>query len=227
MAQHTKRIASPRSWPVKRKEHTWISSPKSGHTLKNSLPLNTVFKDLLKLAKTTKESRYIIFNKDVKLNGNKVSSEKAGMGIFDVLTLGEIKESYTLLLNTRGKLTIKKLSDKESEIILSKVVGKTYLPNKKIQLNFLGGMNLIVTKDECSIGDTAVISFKDAKIKEIIKLEKGALVYLLTGKNISKTAKVQEVQGKILVCGHGDLSFKINKDDIVTVGKDKPYISIE
>ncbi len=191
------------------------------------MPLNVVFKDMLKLAKTTKETRYIIFNKDVKLNGNKVRSEKTGMGIFDILTLGELGESYTLLLNTRGKLAMKLLDKKESDIRLSKISGKTYLPGKKVQLNLMGGVNLITEKDQYSVGDTVVISLEDKKIKETLKLEKGSLVYLLTGKSISKTAVVKDIDGDLLNCEREGLGFRIGKDDVVVVGKDKPRISIE
>ncbi|MFP4117638.1 MAG: hypothetical protein ACLFTR_01820 [Candidatus Woesearchaeota archaeon] len=227
MVQHIKRIASPRSWPIMRKEYTWVTSPKSGHALDTSVSLNVVFKDLLKLTKTTKETRYIIFNKDVKLNGNKVRSEKTGMGIFDVLTFGDTKENHTLLLNTRGRLVAKQISDKEAANRISKVTGKTYLPGKRIQLNMAGGINAVVQKDEYAVGDTVLFSLKEKKVTQNVKLEKGCLVYLLTGKNISKIAKVEDVKDRLLTCVCEDVEFKIGKDDVIVVGKDKPIITIE
>ncbi len=222
-----KRIASPKSWPVKRKEHTWITSPKSGHAMGDSVSLNVIFKDMLKLARTTKETRYILFNKNITLNGNRVKSEKTGMGIFDILSLNDTKENYTLLFNTRGRLTLKEINEKDAERRISKVTGKTYLPKKKVQLNMAGGLNVVVDKDEYSVGDTVLVALKDNKVSEKIALEKGSLVYLLTGKNISKTAEVVDVDGGSLTCKREDVEFKIGKDDIVVIGKDKPLLSLE
>ncbi len=227
MAQHTKRIASPRSWPIKRKTTEWVSSPKGGHSRDMSVSVNVALKEILKITKTTKESRYVIFEKGLNVNGNKMRSERSPFGLFDVLTLPETKESYIMLFNNRGKLVTKKLSEKESEVKLSKVIGKKTLGKGKTQLNLMGGMNIIVSKDDYKAGDTVVVSLKDKKPKETLKLEKGALVYLLTGKDISKTAKVKEVESSNLVYESEGEEFKITKEDVVVVGKDKPYITLE
>ncbi len=221
-----KRLATPRSWPIHRKESTWITSPNGGHKYDVSIPVNLVFIDLLKLAKTRKESRYIIFNKGVLINGRKIKSEATQFGLFDILTIPETKESYSLLLNTRGKLQLKKLSDEESKIKLCKIVSKKYLGKKKIQLNLFGGMNLNVEKDDYSVGDSLFVSLDGMKIKEHFKLEKGALVYFLTGKNISKTAIVESIDGSIVVCKSDDNVVKVHKDVAYVVGKGKPAVNL-
>ena len=221
-----KRIATPGSWPIHRKENTWISAPKGGHMYEMSVPISVVFGDMLKFSKTRKETRYIIFNKGVFVNGKKIKSEKAQFGLFDVLSIPETKKSYTLLLNSRGKLRVVELKEKDAETTLCKIIGKTYLPKKKVQLNLFGGINVIVAKDEFSVGDSVMVSLKDNKIQNHIKLEKGALVYFLTGKNISKTATVESVDASLLVCKLDDLEFQITKEDVFVVGKGKPVIEL-
>ena len=221
-----KRIATPRSWPIHRKEDTWVSAPKGGHSYELSLPVNVVLNDMLKIVKTRKESRYIIFNKNVLVNGKKINSERAQVGLFDVLTIPEIKANFTLLLNSRGKLRILELDDKSAETKLSKVIGKTYLPGKKVQLNLFGGMNIIVAKDEYAVGDSLIVSLKDYKVANHIKLEKGAVVYFLTGKNISKTAVVESVEGSVLICKSEDNEIRVDKNDAIVVGKGKPIIEL-
>ena len=45
-----KRIAAPRTWPIKRKTTKWITRPyPGGQNLDHTLQLNLIFKDLLKL----------------------------------------------------------------------------------------------------------------------------------------------------------------------------------
>ncbi len=221
-----KRIATPRSWPIHRKEDTWISAPKGGHSYELSLPVNVVLNDMLKIVKTRKESRYIIFNKSVLVNGKKINSERAQMGLFDVLSLPEAKSSFTLLLNSRGKLVISELKEDSANTKLSKVVGKTYLPGKKVQLNLFGGMNIIVAKDEYAVGDSLIVSLKDYKVENHIKLEKGAVVYFLTGKNISKTAVVESVEGSVLICKSDENEIRVDKNDAIVVGKGKSIIEL-
>ena len=226
MVQHMKRIATPRSWPIHRKEDTWVSAPKGGHSYELSLPVNVVLNDMLKIVKTRKESRYIIFNKNVLVNGKKVNSERVQVGLFDVLSLPEIKANFTLLLNSRGKLKISELDEKAAESKLSKVIGKTYLPDKKVQLNLFGGINTVVKKDEYSVGDSLIISLKDYKVSDHIKLEKGAVVYFLTGKNISKTAVVESIEGSVLICKSDDREIRVAKKDAIVVGKGKQAIKL-
>ena len=58
---HLKRIASPKTWKIGRKLHTFISRPNPGpHSLPMGMPLNIVLRDLLKFADTSYEVRKIL-----------------------------------------------------------------------------------------------------------------------------------------------------------------------
>ena len=221
-----KRIAAPRSWPVQRKGSVFIRVPEGPHIQGNSVSLNMLFKDLLNLAKTTKEARYVIFNKEVLVNGKKVTNDKMQFGVFDVLALPEAEQYYTLVLNSRGKLTPLEITKEQSKEKLSRIEKKTYLQGKKIQLNLFGGMSMLVEKDQYRVGDILVVSLSDLKIKNHIKLEKGVLVYLLTGKHIAETVKVEKVDGSTIVCKSGENEFEVDKSAAYVVGKEKPILSI-
>lgn len=226
MPQHMKAIAMPKTWSMPRKETTWVSVPKGAHKQEFALSVNAVFKDLLKIAKTTKEVRYIIFNKFVFINGKKISSEKAQFGLFDVLTLPETKQHFTLVFTPQGKLIAKELKETEAKTKLSKIIGKTYLSKKKIQLNLFEGINVIVDKDEYSVGDAVVITLTDNKIKEHIKLEKGVLAYLLSGQHISKVATISDISGDKIMCKTEDIEFSVHKRQLFIIGKNKPLLTI-
>lgn len=222
-----KTIASPRSWPVHRKENTWIAAPRGGHSVEYALPMGTVMRDLLKITKTRKESRYIILNKEVLVNGKKIKNEKAQFGLLDVLAFPETKQYYTLVLNRRGKLQLKEISEADAKTKVASIISKTYLPNKKVQLNLFGGLNILVDKDTYGVGDAIVVSLVDNKIKEHIKLEKGAKLYLITGKNIAQIAEITTVDKSVVMCKDEDGDeFKVDKKGVFVIGKEKLLLSL-
>ena len=53
---HLKTIAAPKTWPVKRKEKTFILRPQSGpHSLKGAISLNLILIDLLNFSTKKKD----------------------------------------------------------------------------------------------------------------------------------------------------------------------------
>ena len=55
-----KRLAAPKYWPIKRKAKKFtVASLPAPHPTKDSLPLLIIVRDILKLAETSKEAKYI------------------------------------------------------------------------------------------------------------------------------------------------------------------------
>jgi len=58
--RHLSRLAMPKAWKIKRKGIKWVTRPLPGpHSFKLGLPLNVLLRDILKLSKTTKETKSI------------------------------------------------------------------------------------------------------------------------------------------------------------------------
>ena len=54
--KHLSRLAMPKTWKVKRKGIKWVTRPLPGaHSLKQGMPISVLLRDVLKLARTTKE----------------------------------------------------------------------------------------------------------------------------------------------------------------------------
>ncbi len=222
---HLKRIASPRTWPIKRKQSIFIAKPQGAHSAELGLPLNVAFRELMKISKSTAEVREILLNKTVKINGKQTKNTKQTFGLLDILTIEEAKVAYTVVLNDKNKLEIKEIPYKEADVKLSKVIGKTYLKNKKVQLNLHDGINLLVEKDECKVGDTIVLSLADKKVKSVLPLAKGSLVYLVRGKHTGATGVIESAEKGSIVCKLLDCNIDVVKDQIVVIGKTKPVVS--
>ena len=80
-SSHLKRLAIPRSWPLPRKTTIWVTRPRAGaHSLERCMPLNIVIRDVIGLARSTREVRTILHNGLVKVDGRIVKDTRRGVG---------------------------------------------------------------------------------------------------------------------------------------------------
>jgi small subunit ribosomal protein S4e len=220
---HLKSIATPRTWDILRKDRVFVTKANPGpHNESLSVPIVVFMRDMLSFIDTRKEARYILHNKEVLVNGRKIIDHKFPVGRFDVISFPDINEEYQILLNNKGKLVAKQV---KNGVRPYKVAGKTILKGGVVQLNFMDGSNLTIEKDVYKTGDTVVI--EGNKITQHFALEKGAIVYLVGGKHIGRTGKIEDVMtDKILYKGKSDEKVETLKRYAVVIGKDKPLIPI-
>ena len=191
-SQHLKRLAMPRSWPLPRKTTVWVTRPTPGaHSLEHCMPLTLVVRDMLGLAKTAREVRHILHNELAKVDGRVVKDTRRGVGIMDVLTLGE--ENYRCVLDHNGRLRYRPISAKEAGWKVCRIEGKTTIKGGKTQLNLHDGRNLIVEDPkEYNTGDSLKLNLPDQKILEHIRFAEGTRCYLIGGAHVGSTAEVTE-----------------------------------
>jgi small subunit ribosomal protein S4e len=226
---HIKRLAAPKSWPINRKTNVWVlrSSPGS-HTLETSMPAGLILKEILGYVKSTKETKYVLNQGKVSVNGQLVKKQKLPVGILDVITIG--KDNYRMIIDTNGKLIPVKIKNDEAKLILKKVSNKTALQGKKTQVNFSEGSN-IISEEKYDTGDTVV--FTEKKAVDHIKLEKGAMIYILAGKQVGNIGVVKEIKEKKglqpakIIFTQGKEDFETLRKYIFVIGKNKPLITIE
>ncbi len=225
---HLKSITMPRTWQIERKKTVFVTRPNPGaHPMRHSMSLNIIMKELIKCAKTTKEVKAILHDKEVLVDGKKRNDEKYSTGLMDVISLPETKQNYRIIINKRGKLKALEIPKEESNIKLSKIENKSVLPKGKMQLNLSDGRNMIIDKKEYKTGDTLAISLPDQEIKEHLKLEVGMMALLIGGKHIGYIGKVEEIKSDVITIKIGDNSYETLKEYAFVVGKDKPIITLE
>jgi small subunit ribosomal protein S4e len=194
--KHLSRLAMPKSWPIKRKGTKWIMKPCPGpHSLKYSMPLNLVLKELLNYSKTSRESKQIL-NKGAILVNNKVRKEiKFPVGFMDVISVPLTNEYFRFVINKRNKFCMIPIKKQEANLKFCKIIGKTILKKGKIQLNFYDGTNMIVDKNDYKINDTLVIEMagEKPKIKKHLKFGKGSKVVIFEGKFVGYTGIVEDI----------------------------------
>jgi small subunit ribosomal protein S4e len=232
MSKHLKRLAAPRSLKIHRKEKVWTIKPSSGpHPLEMSIPLGILVRDYLKLADNRKETKRIISNGDILIDGKQRKNYKFPCGLMDVITIPAMKNSYRLLFNERGKLTLVPIKSSDSEWKLCRIENKTIIKDKKIQLNLHDGNNTIVKKDEYKTGDVVKISFKDNKIQDIYKFQKGTVSIIIGGSHIGEVANIEDFviipsSKPNLAKMKGKTAFSTLQKYVFPIGKEKPIIDL-
>ncbi len=223
---HLKSLNAPKSWPIHKKENVWVARPNPGaHKLKEGISLLLAMKELLKYAKTKREVRHILNNKIIEVDGKRRKDLDHLVGLMDVITAPDLKESHRVLFNSKGKLIVHKIDDAESKLKISRITGKTLLKGK-MQLNTSDSRNIFVDKDDYKVGDSLLIELPSQKIKAHLKLEKGAMIYLTGGKHIGSVGNIESLEGKKLTFKtNGEVYETLNKFAFV-VGKDKPVLTL-
>ena len=187
---HLKRQSVPKSWPIKRKGTTYIVRPNLG--LSNSLPILIILRDLLKIAQNRKEVKKMIHMKSILVNGKEVRDEKEGILLFDVITLKPSKQSYRLVVLKNEKLNVEAIKDDDSNSKVAKIIGKTVLKGKKMQLNLSDGRNFI-SDLKCKVGDSVVINLNNRKIEKLIVLKEKSKVIVFAGKHSGEVGEIGKI----------------------------------
>ncbi|MBW2988978.1 30S ribosomal protein S4e [Candidatus Woesearchaeota archaeon] len=227
MKSHLKRLAIPRSWPIKKRGVTFVTKACPGpHPISMGLPLKLVIRDILGTAKNSKEAKRMLHEKNVLIDGVRRDELKFPVGLMDVIEVKESDERFRALLD-KGKISIIPIDKKESAIKPCRITGKTKVGGK-VQLNLYDGKNILTEKDSYRVGDTVIISLPKHEIKEHIKLEKGCCVYLIGGKHVGDIGKIEDViLNKVIYKGEKGDMVETLKKYVFVVGKDKPAISLK
>lgn len=232
MSKHLKRLNAPRTLQLHRKEETWTVRPTSGpHPLEKSIPLGLIIRDYLNLVDTLREAKRIITNGEVLVDGVKRKNYKFPCGLMDVISVPKIKKDYRILFDRRGKLTLVPAASKDATWKLCRIENKTIVKGKQTQLNLHDGRNQIVKKDEYKTGDVLKISFKDKKISDIYKFEKGAVSIIIGGSHIGEVANIEDVEiisssKPNLAKMKGKTDFSTIQEYVFLIGKEKPVIEL-
>jgi small subunit ribosomal protein S4e len=227
MKNHLKRIASPHTWAIDRKSSVFITRPKPGaHKMGSGLPLGVILRDFLELSTTMNESKKVLNNNDILVDGKRRKDYRYIVGLFDVITIPIQKKSFRLMFNKKKQIVINEISDAESLIKPCKVVGKTILTKGRMQLNLHDGKN-IISDAKAKVGDTLLLSLPKLEVKEVLPLEKGSEVYLIDGKHCGDVGSFKEIRKEEAIYTKDKKDIETAKEYLFVVGKNKSMIEIK
>ncbi|MBE3121244.1 MAG: 30S ribosomal protein S4e [Thermoplasmata archaeon] len=232
MSKHLKRLAAPRVLRLHRKERAFtIRAAPGPHPLELAIPLGLVIRDYLSLCDTYKEARKIVSNGDILVDGVKRKNIKFPCGLMDVISIPKMRKNVRILFDRNGKLTLVPISESDAEWKLCRIQNKTIVKGKKVQLNLHDGKNKLVEKDEYKTGDVLKISFKENKIDDVYRFDKGTVSMIIGGTHIGEIASIDEIQVVTsskpnLAKMKGEKEFSTIAEHVFPIGKTKPAIAL-
>lgn len=226
-----KKLASPISWPIQRKNTVWTVRPIPGaHPAKESIPLQIVLTEMLRISDTSNEAKKIIKGGEILIDGEAVKEPKRSVGIMDILSIPKIKKSYRVLYTEKGKIMLEEIDEKETKTKLCRIKRKTMTKGKKLQLTMHDGKNILVKKDEYKTGDTVKITIPGKEIKDHFSLAKGNIALITGGKHSGDTGKIVNVEagninkGVYVLIKTKERELLTPKAYVFVVGKEKAEI---
>ncbi|VVB73179.1 30S ribosomal protein S4e [uncultured archaeon] len=185
--RHLKRIAMPQSFSAPRKVMTWIKKPLPGrHAVKGAISLSQAVRDL-GFAMNSRESKLILANRKILVDGIVRVEMKDPVGFMDVITVGE--KNWRAILDGKGRIVMAKTT--KPDLKLCQVRKKVRMKGGKVQLTLHDGRNVIGF--DAKVGDTVEVSLPDGKPKGKIALKAGSKCFVIGGKKIGRIGTIEEL----------------------------------
>jgi len=227
---HQKRLSIPRSWKAGKKGYKWVSTTRSGpHSQARSLPLGIIIRDILKIVDNSREGKRILSEGKVLVDGIPRKDLRFPVGLFDVITLPLINETYRMFQDEKGRLALHKLNETNVNK-LCRINNKTTLKGGKVQLNLNDGTN-ILGSNEYGTKDSLILSVPDKQIVKHLQFKVGNLAMVVGGQHsgeIGKITEIREVKSSRhnTVAISGETEFETIGDYVIVIGEDKPEIRL-
>tara|TARA_B110000444_G_scaffold163534_1_gene152877 strand:- start:1085 stop:1669 length:585 start_codon:yes stop_codon:yes gene_type:complete len=175
------------------------------------MPISLVIRDVLGYARSTREVRHILHNGHALIDGRVCKDVRRGVGLMDVLTLGE--DNFRCVLDHNGRLRYRPISADEAGWKVCRIEGKSTIKGNKTQLNLHDGRNLIVDDaSEYSTGSSLKLALPSQEIIEHIKFVEGVRCYLIGGAHVGGFANMKAYDVK-----RSSMPNEVEFDDFGTI----------
>jgi small subunit ribosomal protein S4e len=205
MSGYIKRYAAPRSWPTGIQKHGKTArkyAPKTApgpHPQDASLPLGILLQQR-GYARTRRELVKVLNGKAVMVDGRRIKDLHFPVGLMDTVSV-EGALNARVGQDAKGRVTLTDIPAKEAGQKPCKITGKRVLPGGTVQLGLLDGRSIrIPAKDQgrYAVGDTLLIEVPSQKVLAHLKLEKGASILIIGGRQRGRQAVVEAVDGQTI-----------------------------
>lgn len=230
MSDHLKRLAAPRSWPLKRKLNIWTAKQSPGsHSVEESVPALVMLRDIISVCDTAREAKRIVANRDVLVDGKAIKEVKVPIGLMDVVSIPVMNLYYRIVLTDKGKIAAVPITKDEAAWKLTMIEDKTRVAGGKMQINCHDGRNILIDGNRYKTGDVLRIAVPGQKIEEALELKAGAVVLIFKGQHAGKTAIVSDViikkDASANVVKFTDGSETV-KENVFVIGEGSPAIKL-
>jgi len=214
------------------------------HPKNACLPLAIVLRDILKVVNSKRELKYILNNQEVKVDGRTRKELNFPVGLMDVIEIPKIDKFYRIIPFEKKGLLPLEIESSEKDFKLCKIINKTMLKGKVLQLNLHDGRNILINQSDSEEGeevlnpndfktkDTLKISIPDQTILDHYKFEENKIGLVVKGRFIGKLGKISEIfvrfgpNASIVTLEELGEPFQTLLDYVFVIGRTKPEIKL-
>ena len=225
MKQHIKRLATPPTWDIARKEETYIMRPNPGsQAFAYVLPLGVVIR-MTKVATTLKEIKYILSQDKVQVDGKVRKDHKFAVGFLSTISIPDDKKQFRLSLTTKGTLALVPISEPDAHVKIAKV---TDILKRKdgFSVTTSDGRMFKAAKKSAATNGSVLFTVPGQEVKETFALSEGNCAFIIAGKHPGILGTIKTIDATGVTIHAKDGTFSVNKGNLIVVGKDKPAITL-
>lgn len=230
-----KRISTSKVRKIHRKEMIWTIRTEPGpHKRKESLPLGFIVRDILKLAKNMRETKYILNRRFVKVDGVARASYKFPVGLFDLISFEKQKKVYRIVYDKQGRLIPKEVDAKEQTRKICKITSKKTVKGGLTQITTNDGRTFREKAKKYKVGDSLEVKVPENKISAVFEVAKGNIAYVSGGTHISTVGKITEItegtmkRKKLMTLQTPEKDeFQTTENNIIVIGEKKEEIDVK
>jgi len=232
--RHLKRLNAPRHWMLDKLGGVWAPRPSTGpHKLRECLPLIILLRNRLKYALNTKEVKYILMQRLIKVDGKPRTDKTYPAGFMDVVGIEKTNEFFRLLYDVRGRFAIHRIGAEEAKYKLCRVKALEMGAKKVPYIITHDGRTIRYPDPLVAVNDTVKFDLETGKIDDFIKFETGNLAMISGGKNTGRVGVIvsrERHQGSFDIvhvkdsAGH---TFATRLGNVFVIGEGtKPLVSL-
>jgi small subunit ribosomal protein S4e len=215
---HLKRYAMPKAWPLGKKLETFVIRPVPGpHALAQSIPLQIVLRDMLKVAENASEAKMILKEGKVLVDKSVRKEPKFSVGLMDIIDLPDLNQYLRVVPSKKG-IELEKISKEDSNVKLCRINSKSVIRGGIQQLNLHDGRNILAgKKSSYKPGDSIIIGLPGQEILKHYSFEKGTPAFINAGRNIGAHGVIKKVKRKKSMLEKSTVLIESNGKEIQTL----------
>ncbi|KAJ2999830.1 40S ribosomal protein S4, X isoform [Globomyces sp. JEL0801] len=232
--KHLKRLNAPKHWMLSKLTGTWAPKPSAGpHKTRECLPLIVFIRNRLRYALTNKETKAIVMQRLIKVDGKVRTDMTYPAGFMDVISIEKTGENFRLIYDVKGRFAIHRITEEEAKYKLCKVkqvkLGAKAIPYAVTH----DGRTLRYPDPLVKVNDTVKIDIETGKIVDFVKFDNGNVAYVTGGNNLGRigviTHREKHIGGFEIVHIKDalDRTFATRIGNVFIIGKgSKPWVSL-
>ncbi len=192
-SRHYKRLTVPVNIPVIGRKHIqWLLSPKPGpHARGQSMALGVLLRDVLKVGDDLREVKKAITAGSIKVDSKVIRDVHRPIGLMDIIEIPKMGKTWRMQI-IGGRLMPKEIEGSLAKHKLCKVVGKTTMKGKQVQISLHDGRTM-KADDSVKMGATLRMSMPSFKLEQQLPLAPGVRCLITSGKHAGEIATMESI----------------------------------